>query len=188
MESNKEYKIEKLDKEKWKGYILPINYSEDYYYDIKINTMENGFNIPIVLKKLDKTYTHNSKDYDYPDSLFQDYFDDVEVLGIVDNGNLLAAIETSVETWSNRMVVNELFVHESIRKQGYGKKLMDLAKKRAKENHNRVLMLETQSSNVNAIGFYLSQGFTLIGFDSCCYKNDDIKRKEVRFNFGYFLE
>ena len=49
-------------------------------------------------------------------------------------------------------------------------------------------MLETQSSNVNAVDFYLHEGFRLIGFDSCCYTNEDLKRKEVRFNMGWFPE
>ena len=47
--------------------------------------------------------------------------------------------------------------------------------------------LETQSCNVRAIAFYRSQGFELIGFDSCCYTNLDVERHEIRFDFGYFL-
>ena len=47
--------------------------------------------------------------------------------------------------------------------------------------------LETQSCNTNAIGFYLHQGFELIGFDKCCYTNKDIERREVRINLGYFF-
>jgi len=49
-------------------------------------------------------------------------------------------------------------------------------------------MLETQSCNTNAIGFYLHEGFTLIGFDLCCYSNRDPERKEVRIELGYFLK
>jgi predicted GNAT family N-acyltransferase len=86
------------------------------------------------------------------------------------------------------MMVTELFVCEELRGQGYGKKLMDLAKDLTVKNHYRALMLETQSSNVNAVDFYLHQGFTLIGFDSCCYTNRDLERKEVRFNMGWFPE
>lgn len=47
--------------------------------------------------------------------------------------------------------------------------------------------LETQSCNVRAIAFYRSQGFVLIGFDACCYANNDAARHEVRFNFGFYL-
>ena len=35
--------------------------------------------------------------------------------------------------------------------------------------------------------FYSHEGFELIGFDTCCYTNDDIGRREVRINLGYFF-
>ena len=73
------------------------------------------------------------------------------------------------------------------RKKGIGKKLMDKAKEVALRQKRRAIILETQSCNTNAIGFYLHQGFELIGFDTCCYTNNDIGRREVRINLGYFF-
>ena len=78
------------------------------------------------------------------------------------------------------------FIFGTREKQGFGKQLMNLAKETARKEGNRVLMLETQSCNVNAIGFYLHEGFTLIGFDACCYSNQDLERKEVRLELGWF--
>ena len=66
--------------------------------------------------------------------------------------------------------------------------LLNYVKDIAMERKYRVVMLETQTSNVNAVDFYLHEGFTLIGFDSCCYTNDDLTRKEVRLNMGWFPE
>ena len=51
---------------------------------------------------------------------------------------------------------------------------------------NRLMVTELWVSEV-LIGFYLHQGFELIGFDTCCYTNDDIGRREVRINLGYFF-
>ena len=65
---------------------------------------------------------------------------------------------------------------------------MDLAKERARRDRRRAVILETQSCNSNALGFYLHQGFTLIGFDACCYTNDDLARREVRMELGWFPE
>ena len=106
----------------------------------------------------------------------------------VEDGNLLAAIEVCPEEWSNRLLITELFVGDKLRGRGYGKKLIDLAKDITIKNKYRALMLETQSSNVNAVDFYLHEGFTLIGFDTCCYTNNDLERKEVRFDMGWFPE
>ncbi len=48
--------------------------------------------------------------------------------------------------------------------------------------------LETQSCNANAIGFYLHEGFTLIGLDTICYSNRDLTRDQVRLELGWMLE
>ena len=76
---------------------------------------------------------------------------------------------------------------EELRGKGLGKRLMDKAKEVAKKQKRRAIILETQSCNTNAIGFYLHQGFELIGFDTCCYTNNDIGRREVRINLGFFF-
>lgn len=180
------YTIEKLDKEKWKGHPLPVAYTSDHYYDISIDRTEDGFRIPIEKKKFSRPFTHVPEDGAYPDKLYEDWWDDAQAFGIIEDGELLAAIEFCPEEWSNRLLITELFVGEKLRGQGYGRKLMELAKEHTVKNGYRVLMLETQSSNVNAVDFYLHEGFTLIGFDSCCYTNEDIERKEVRFNMGWF--
>lgn len=49
-----------------------------------------------------------------------------------------------------------------------------------------MLILETQSCNFNAVGFYLHEGFDLVGFLSCDYTNTDLTRKEVRLEMGWF--
>lgn len=85
-------------------------------------------------------------------------------------------------------MVTELWVTEEIRRQGVGRRLMDVVKEQAKAEGRRAIILETQSCNVDAIAFYLSQGFELIGFDSCCYTNRDPERREVRFDMGFFMD
>jgi ribosomal protein S18 acetylase RimI-like enzyme len=61
---------------------------------------------------------------------------------------------------------------------------MNHAVKLGKEKGARMLVLETQSCDVPAIGFYLRFGFELIGFDAAAYSNEDIAKKEVRLEFG----
>ena len=105
----------------------------------------------------------------------------------MENGSLLAVIETAAEDWSNRLRVTELWIDDTYRRKGIGTALMDIAMKRAKDEKRRALILETQSRNEGAIAFYLAYGFTLIGFDSCAYHNNDIERKEVRMEMGILI-
>ena len=44
------YEIIHLEKEKWKGYILPVKYTTKQYYDVVVNKKENGFDINIEKK------------------------------------------------------------------------------------------------------------------------------------------
>ena len=172
-----------LPKEKWKGTPVPLTYSNDSYYDLEISPLtEKGCTVSLVRK------TSEPFSRDHNDTLYQEYWENAEAYGVVSSqGKMLACIEVCPEEWSNRLLVTELWVAEEIRGQGVGKRLMDRAKEIARSQKRRAVMLETQTCNTNAIGFYLHEGFELIGFDTCCYTNDDIGKKEVRLNLGYFF-
>ena len=187
-----EYEIIDLPKKEWKGTRIPLDYTTETYYDVETTAGPEGFNIDMKKKKFDTPVTHKSEDYDFPDGLYQDHWEKAEAYGIVkkENGEkkLMACIEICPEEWSNRLMVTELWVADELHRQGIGTRLMNLAKEKAKEQGRRAIILETQSCNTRAIAFYLSQGFELIGFDSCCYTNRDIERQEVRFNLGFFMD
>ncbi len=182
------YEIVPLPKETWKGTVVPIRYTTDTYYDLELTESENAFTARLVKKQFDTPVTHTPEEYNFPDRLYQDFWEKAEAYGVVgEAGELLACIELCPEEWSNRLMVTELWVSEGLQGQGFGKRLMDKAKEIAVLQKRRAIILETQSCNTKAIGFYLHQGFALIGFDSCCYTNDDIARREVRVNLGYFF-
>ncbi len=181
-----DYKIIHLPKEKWKGQALPIEFTAKSIYDVAICRTDIGFEMKMQLKELDEPVHYGPEVYDYPDKLYADWWEDACAWGVVEEGNLVAAIETCPEKWSNRLRVTELWVHPKYQKKGIGRALMNIAKEQARLERRRAVILETQSCNVNAIGFYLHEGFTLIGFDSCCYTNRDIERGEVRIEMGWF--
>ena len=61
------------------------------------------------------------------------------------------------------------------------------AREKGRREGRRALVLETQSCNTDAIAFYLHEGLSLIGLDTCCYSNEDIPRGEVRLELGMYL-
>ena len=179
------YQIEKLDPAVWKGTAIPVAWTSEYYYDIAVKRTDDGFAVPIEKKKFDQPYFHDPNAYEYPDRLYEDWWPGAESYGVIINGELKAAVEIAPEEWSKRFWMTELFVDEELRGQGVGRALIDLAKQITKEKNYRALLLEAQSGNVNAIEFYLHMGFQLTGFDTCCYSNQDIEKKEVRINLGW---
>ena len=180
------YDIIHLPKEKWKGTIIPIKYTTYKYYDVLVNRTDKGFAIEIELKDFAEPATHLPEEYDFPDKLYQDHWENAYAWGVLVDDELVAAIETDQELWSNRLRITELWVAEKYQKQGIGHALIEKAKEQARRERRRAIILETQSCNVNAIGFYMHEGFSLIGMDTCCYTNNDIQRKEVRLEFGWF--
>ncbi len=181
--------IAALPKEIWKGVTIPLVTRSDSYYDVIIKPMDkDGCTVSFIKKPAEKEIVHTPEEYNFPDSLYQAHWEKAEAYGVIsENGNLLACIEVCPEEWSNRLIVTELWVSDELRHQGIGKRLMDKAKEIAVSQNRRAIILETQSCNTNAIGFYLHEGFELIGFDTCCYTNNDIARREVRINLGYFF-
>ena len=178
-----------LPREQWKGKTIPLVTRSDSYYDFEIDPLDDkGCSIRLIKKKSEKEILHTPEEYDFPDSLYQDHWEKAEAYGVVgENGELKACIEVCPEEWSNRLLVTELWICDELRKKGLGKRLMDKAKEVAVAQNRRAIILETQSCNTNAIGFYLHQGFEIIGFDTCCYTNNDIGRHEVRINLGFFF-
>ena len=155
------YDIVTLPKDQWKGTAIPMTIRSDSYYDLELSPLNcEGCIVSIVRKPVEKEIVHTPEEYDFSDLLYQDYWEGAEAYGVVSDG---------------------------LRGKGIGKRLMDKAKEVALSQKRRAIILETQSCNTNAIGFYLHQGFELIGFDTCCYTNNDIGRREVRINLGYFF-
>jgi len=176
------FNIEPLDAERWRGHVLDFSYRSESYYDVCIDKNASSFIVSFTKKPFEKTYENRDSD-----KLSKPWWEDVKAWGIVDGDDLSAVIETAVEKWNNRLRVTILWVAEKLKRQGVGTALMNLAKQRAHEEKRRAIILETQTCNEAALAFYFSQGFKLIGFDACCYANNDIDRKEVRMELGFFL-
>lgn len=185
---NVAYEIVPLPKEKWQGTSIPMRYTTTEYYDVAVERTAAGFRVTLEKKAFEEPVTHTPEEYDFPDRLYQEHWEKAYAWGIVIDGEMVACIETCPEEWSNRLMVTELWVHEDYRRRGIAHALMALAREQARRERRRALILETQSCNVGAISFYLQEGFTLIGFDSCCYQNHDLERKEVRLDMGILFD
>ena len=181
-----DHEIIHLPKDKWKGTILPMDYTTDTYYDVQLERRDAGYTISIQKETFEEPVTHSSEEDDYPDRLYADHYENAYAWGILQDGLLIAAMETDPEDWSNRLRITEIWVAKEHRHQGLGHALLQVAKEQARRERRRAVILETQSLNVNAVDFYIHEGFTLIGLDTCCYRNNDLGRKEVRLEFGWF--
>jgi len=161
---------------------LKSRYVTDSYYELSIRHEPEAWKIELCLKPLEKPLEKR-----YRGRLFEEQVKEPRTFAATLNGEQVGWIELGYEKWNNRMRVWELLVKEEFRRKGIGAVLMKYAIKVARQREARMLVLETQSCDVPAISFYLKQGFDLIGFDLAAYTNKDIKRKEIRLEFGLKL-
>lgn len=148
------FEIVHLPKEKWKGAIIPIGYKTEKYYDVAMNKTDKGYTIEIEKRDFNEPVTHTPEEYAFPDKLYADHLENAYAWGVLVNDELVAAIETDQELWSNRLRITELWVGEKYQKQGIGHMLIEMAKEQARRERRRAIILETQSCNVNAVDFY----------------------------------
>jgi ribosomal protein S18 acetylase RimI-like enzyme len=99
--------------------------------------------------------------------------------GAYDGSQLVALTIAEPHDWNQVLWVWEFHVAESRRRQGIGHRLMEHLSKKASAAGLRALVCETQNTNVRAINFYRSAGFTLEAVDLSYYTNTDVTTGEV---------
>ena len=172
--------ILKLNKADYAGHKFTVRYITNGYYDIQ--RVETGFRI--VQKRFEEPI-----EMSFDDFFFSEWLENPVAYGAFENGRLLGFVEGTPETWNNRYRISNLCVFENARRhQGIGTALMNTILLEAKQSGARMVVLETQTCNENAIAFYRKNGFDMIGFDLYAYTNSDIERHEVRMELGRILK
>ena len=168
--------ILKLDAEQYAGQKFTLRYRTNGYYDIRRTDM--GFQIGY--ERFEKP-----TEMSFDDDMFNDWLEDPVAYGAFENGQLLGYVEGTLEKWNNRYRISNICVFDHARRHGgIGTALMNTILKEAKESGARMVVLETQTCNENAIAFYRKNGFDIIGFDLFAYTNADPERHEIRIEMG----
>ena len=168
--------ITKLDAEQYAGQKFTLRYMTNGYYDIHRTDM--GFQI--AYERFEKPTQMSFDDY-----MFNEWLEDPVAYGALENGQLLGYVEGTLEKWNNRYRISNICVFDDARRHGgIGTALMTTILSEAKESGARMVVLETQTCNENAIAFYRKNGFDIIGFDLFAYSNADPERHEIRIEMG----
>ena len=95
-------------------------------------------------------------------------------------GDRLVGLGLAEPRWWNRTLwIWQFGVLESYWRQGIGLRLMDLLAEKALAANLRVMVAETQNTNVPAIRFYRAAGFAVDAVDLSYYSNHDLSDGEV---------
>ena len=147
--------------------------STDRYHVSKTETTDE-FCFILKRQKLDEPYV---KRWSFSKEDFRIYSELVNQglsLGAYDAGQLVGiAISEKIE-WNRSLWIREFGVAESYRRKGVGRQLMEKIAEVAKAEGLRILVCETQNTNVPAIDFYRGVGFEVEGVDLSYYTNSDV--------------
>jgi ribosomal protein S18 acetylase RimI-like enzyme len=101
--------------------------------------------------------------------------------GAYHNGRLVAFAICEINDWNRSLRIWEFQVMQDYRRQGIGRALMEHVVAKAVGGNFRIVVLETQNTNVPAIRFYRRMGFSLEALDLSLYTNEDVESGEVAF-------
>lgn len=99
--------------------------------------------------------------------------------GAYDGELLVAILISEVHSWNQSLWVHEFHVAESHRNMGIGRRLMECVSEKAVDAGLRIIVCETQNTNVPAIEIYRRLGFGIEGIDISYYSNDDWPDGEI---------
>lgn len=168
--------ISKLNREEYAGKKFVLKYFTKGYYDIE-KTPE-GF--LFTYKTFDKVTEMSFEDY-----FLNEWLEDPIAYGAFENGKLLGYVEGTLEKWNQRYRISNICIFDADKRHcGIGTKLMNVILNEAEKSGARMVVLETQTCNENAIAFYKKNGFDIIGFDLYAYSNIDPERHEIRIEMG----
>jgi ribosomal protein S18 acetylase RimI-like enzyme len=104
-----------------------------------------------------------------------------------DAGQCVALAICEAQSWNASLSIWEFHVAPSHQGQEVGRRLMETVADHARSQSLRLLVCETQSTNVPAIRFYRALGFVLDGLDLSLYTNEDYPDGEIALFMKRYL-
>ena len=160
-------------------YRLVTGYTSDVKYQVSKTETAHQFILALELVPLVQPYR---KRYDHPDTDIARY---QEVLafgfsfGAYDAEQCVGIVLAEPRHWNKSLWVWELHVAETHQRCGIGRQLVETLAEQASIADLRVLVCETQNTNVPALRFYRKIGFHIEGIDLSYYTNDDFPDGEI---------
>ena len=156
--------ISKRDPALFKGKRYQTNYSSFGEY----TTKEDESGITLYFESMPK------REYTLEDEIASSWLNASVFYTVNDeNDYLLGFAEGAMEGWGERFrIANIVVFNENNRGKGIGSKLMEVMETEALLHKAKSILLEVDNTNTNAISFYKSKGYSIIGYDKLAYTID----------------
>lgn len=105
-----------------------------------------------------------------------------------EGARMIGVALAEAQEWNRSLWVWEFHIAADWRRRGIGRKLMARLVEQAAREDLRLLVCETQNTNLPAIDFYRAVGFAIEGIDLSYYTNQDLLEGEVAIFMKMKLE
>lgn len=100
-------------------------------------------------------------------------------LGAYDGQEMVGIALAEPHHWNRSLWIWEFHIAATHHRIGIGRRLMEELIQKTRSAGLRVLVCETQNTNVPAIYFYRAMGFEIEGIDLSYYTNEDVVEGEI---------
>lgn len=159
---------------------LISGYSSGARYEASRTESPEEVVLKLELLELPRPYR---KRYDPPDAATIARYREITRLGFsfgaYDAGECVGIALAEPQQWNNSLWVLEFHVDHRYQGRGIGRGLMEAITGKARQAGFRVIVCETQNTNVPAIRFYQRAGFRIEGIDLSYYSNTGLPSEEI---------
>ena len=151
--------------------IMP-GYTSDEKYEVTQHVAADDTVVDFLLQRVSLAEPY-VKRWDYSRTEYDNCIEAGLSLGAFDGALMIGIAIAEVHAWNKTMWLWEFGVGDHYRRQGVGMRMMAALVARAQSQRLRVIVAETQNTNVPAIRFYRKAGFEFDGIDLSYYSNRD---------------
>lgn len=157
-------------------------YTSTAVYDVAHEDHDERAVITLTLRPLDMPITRPFRRTPDVVEYYQDVLRHGFSLGAYEReaGDRLVGVAIAdVQAWNGTLLVWEFHLEATYRRQGIGRRMMEVLVERAAAAGMRVISIETSTTNVPAIAFYRRVGFHIGSIDLSFYSNEDVEQGDV---------
>jgi GNAT superfamily N-acetyltransferase len=163
-------------------------YSSSERYRVQRQTSETQTTISLHLEQIgvpyDKKFDSDPEEINrYRDCLAHGFS-----FGAYLDQSLIGLTVAEPRWWHKSLWIWEFHVESAFQRQGIGRQMLAAVAGQASQTGLRVLVCETQNTNVPGIRAYRRLGFEIEGIDLSYYTNHDLSQGEVAIFMKHYIE
>ncbi|MFW9918044.1 MAG: GNAT family N-acetyltransferase [Candidatus Thorarchaeota archaeon] len=167
---------------------LSGGYSSSERYQVKKSETDDETIISLHLQPLEVPYEKRWPPDSENDARYEQIIQQGLSAGAYDDERLVGIAIAEAHLWNKTLWIWEFHIDQEYRGKGIGSQLMEHMTSVGRKAGCRVMVCETQNTNVPAIRFYRKVGFEVGGIDLSYYTNRDLTDFEVAVFMKRFIE